>query len=271
MDERRLRRSQTLVKFQQGQENSRRKLGLEPEDWRYLQSRIERSRMASAVGERLGGYNNKTVSPDRSPMTADSVADKHRLKMERRKQVQDQRLAQMKDRKGLIIVNTGDGKGKSSAAFGVVFRTLGHGLKVGVVQFIKGAWQPGEAKLLKSMNSELVEFYALGEGFTWETQDRDRDIVSVQKAWQTGLRLLTSGDCHVVLLDEINIAVKLGYLAIETVLAGLQQKTADTHAILTGRGAKPELIEMADLVTEMTSVKHPFREQGIKAQLGIEY
>lgn len=206
-------------------------------------------------------------------MTAapDSLADRHRRKMERRKQVQDDRLAQMADRKGLIIVNTGDGKGKSSAGFGVVFRALGHGLKVGIVQFIKGAWEPGEAKLLRSMSPELVEFHALGEGFTWQTQDRDRDIANVQNAWQTGLQMLTSDRFHVVLLDEINIALKLNYLDTDTVLAGLRQKPADVHAILTGRGAPPALIEAADLVTEMRLVKHPFREQGIKAQLGIEY
>jgi cob(I)alamin adenosyltransferase len=191
--------------------------------------------------------------------------------MERRKQVQDDRLAEMADRKGLIIVNTGDGKGKSSAGFGVIFRALGHGLKVGVVQFIKGAWEPGEARLLRSMSPELVEFHALGEGFTWQTQDRDRDIANVQNAWQTGLQMLTSNRFQVVLLDEINIALKLDYLATDTVLAGLQQKPADVHAILTGRGAPPALIEVADLVTEMRLVKHPFREQGIKAQLGIEY
>ena len=198
-------------------------------------------------------------------------AEQHRLKMQRRKTVQDDRLANMRDSKGLIIVNTGDGKGKSSAGFGVVFRALGHGLKVGVVQFIKGAWEPGEAKLLKSMDSDLVEFHALGEGFTWETQDRDRDIANVANAWETSQRLFNSGDFQVVLLDEINIAIKLGYLDLETVLTALRQKPEDVHVILTGRGAKPELIEMADLVTEMKLVKHPFREQGIKAQLGIEY
>ena len=201
----------------------------------------------------------------------DRQNDQHRQKMERRKQVQDERLSQMTDKKGLVIINTGDGKGKSSAAFGVVFRALGHGLKVGVVQFIKGAWEPGEAKLLKSMDSELVEFHALGEGFTWETQDRERDITNVKRAWDKSLEMIVSNDFHVVLLDEINIALKLGYLSVDTVLAGLKQKSDNVHVILTGRGAKPELIEQADLVTEMKLVKHPFREQGIKAQLGIEY
>ena len=204
-------------------------------------------------------------------MTSDITANNHRQKMERRKQVQEERLAQMTDEKGLIIVNTGDGKGKSSAAFGVVFRALGHGLKVGVVQFIKGAWEPGEAKLLKSMDSDLVEFHAMGEGFTWETQDRDRDIANVKHAWDKSLEMISSGDFQVVLLDEINIAIKLGYLSVDTVMAGLEKKPDDVHVILTGRGAKAELIERADLVTEMKLVKHPFREQGIKAQMGIEY
>ena len=193
--------------------------------------------------------------------------------MQRRKAVQDDRLANMIERKGLILVNTGDGKGKSSAGFGVIFRALGHGLKVGVVQFIKGAWEPGEAKLLKSLarDSDLIEFHALGEGFTWETQDRDRDIAKVMEAWETSQRLLNSGEFAVVLLDEINIAIKLGYLDLGLVLEGLKHKPEDVHVILTGRGAKPDLIEIADLVTEMTLIKHPFREQGIKAQLGIEY
>ena len=204
-------------------------------------------------------------------MSADITSDNHRQKMARRKQVQEERLSQMTDKKGLVIVNTGDGKGKSSAAFGVVFRALGHGLKVGVVQFIKGAWEPGEAKLLQSMDSDLVEFHAMGEGFTWETQDRDRDIALVKRAWDKSLEMIVSGDFHVVLLDEINIAIKLNYLSLDTVLAGLKQKPEDVHVILTGRGAKPELIERADLVTEMKPIKHPFREQGIKAQLGIEY
>ncbi len=198
-------------------------------------------------------------------------SQRHQQKMQRRKQVQDQRLATMQDRKGLIIVHTGKGKGKSSAAFGMVFRALGHGLPVGVVQFIKGAWEPGEAKLLRAMPSHQVQFFAMGEGFTWETQDRDRDIAHAEAAWQQGLELITNSHTHLILLDEINVALKLGYLSVETILAGLQQKPEDRHVILTGRGAPAELIEAADLVTEMTLVKHPFREQGIKAQIGIEY
>ena len=201
----------------------------------------------------------------------------HRLKMQRRQQVQQERLAAMQDHKGLILVNTGHGKGKSSAGFGVIFRALGHGMKVGVVQFIKGAWDPGEAQLLRQLQStspewaNLIEFHAMGEGFTWETQDRQRDIDHAEAAWTQSLTLINSGSFQVVLLDEINVALKLGYLTVETVLQGLESKPPMTHVILTGRGAPPELVERADLVTEMTLVKHPFREQGIKAQQGIEY
>ncbi|NJL97488.1 MAG: cob(I)yrinic acid a,c-diamide adenosyltransferase [Synechococcaceae cyanobacterium SM2_3_2] len=209
-----------------------------------------------------------------SPIDPDQ---QHRLKMQRRQQVQQERLAAMQDHKGLILVNTGHGKGKSSAGFGVIFRALGHGMKVGIVQFIKGAWDPGEAKLLRQMQStsaewaDLIEFHAMGEGFTWETQDRQRDIDHAEAAWTQSLILINSGSFQVVLLDEINVALKLGYLAAENILLGLESKPPMTHVILTGRGAPPELLERADLVTEMTLVKHPFREQGIKAQQGIEY
>ncbi|MEO1131758.1 MAG: cob(I)yrinic acid a,c-diamide adenosyltransferase [Cyanobacteria bacterium J06639_1] len=197
--------------------------------------------------------------------------DRHREKMQRRKQVQDERLANMSDRKGLIVVNTGHGKGKSTAGFGIVFRALGHGMPVAVVQFIKGAWEPGEAKLLQSMSSDLVEFYAMGEGFTWETQDWERDRAKATEAWHKGLDLITADRARVVLLDEINVALKHGYLEVDAVLEGLNRKPADVHVVLTGRGAPPALIDAADLVTEMQLVKHPFREQGVKAQIGMEY
>ncbi len=203
--------------------------------------------------------------------TPNTVNASHKQKMQRRQQVQHDRLAGMRDHKGLIIVNTGQGKGKSTAGFGIIFRSLGHGLKVGVVQFIKGGWDPGEAKLLRSLSSDLVEFHAMGEGFTWETQDRERDITLVTAAWHQCLKMMRSQQFHVILCDEINVAMKLQYLAVETVLDGLAEKPEDQHIILTGRGAPTELLEVADLVTEMMLVKHPFREQGIKAQLGIEY
>jgi cob(I)alamin adenosyltransferase len=200
--------------------------------------------------------------------------EQYRRKMQRRKEVQEQRLAERSQEKGLIIVHTGNGKGKTTAALGMVLRSLGHGYRVAIVQFIKGAWEPAEKKILAPWTegeSPQLEFHALGEGFTWETQDRQRDIQKTQDAWETALRFIQSSDFRLVLLDEVNVAIKLGYLPVETVLEGLTQKPEDSHVILTGRGAPPALVEQADLVTEMTLVKHPFREQGVKAQAGIEF
>lgn len=196
--------------------------------------------------------------------------EQYRKKMQRRKEVQDQRVAQALPEKGLIIVNTGNGKGKTTAALGMVLRSLGHGYKVAIIQFIKGSWEPAEKQAF-SFWSDQIEFHAMGEGFTWETQDRDRDIENAIAAWQKGLEYIRDPDFKLVLLDEINIAMKLGYLRVEDVLAGLEHKPADSHVILTGRGAPTALIQRADLVTEMTLVKHPFRDQGVKAQPGIEY
>ncbi|PMB40587.1 cob(I)yrinic acid a,c-diamide adenosyltransferase [Fischerella thermalis CCMEE 5205] len=196
--------------------------------------------------------------------------EQYRQKMRRRKQVQDQRIAQAIPEKGLIIVHTGNGKGKTTAALGMILRSLGHGYKVAIIQFIKGAWEPSEKKVF-SLWPDQLEFHAMGEGFTWETQDRDRDLEKAQAAWQKGLEYIRNPDFKLVLLDEINIAIKLGYLRVEEILLGLEQKPADNHVILTGRGAPPALIERADLVTEMTLVKHPFRDQGVKAQPGIEF
>ena len=200
----------------------------------------------------------------------DLSPEQYKHKMQRRKEVQEQRLAQKTQEKGLIIVHTGDGKGKTTAALGMVLRSLGHGFKVAIIQFIKGAWQPGE-KAIFTHWSEQLKFEALGEGFTWETQDRNRDIQTTKEAWQKALKYLSNPDYQLVLLDEINIVLKLGYLDLETVLAGIEQKPEKSHLILTGRGAPPELINKADLVTEMKLIKHPFREQGVKAQPGIEY
>lgn len=198
------------------------------------------------------------------------TAEQHRQKMQRRQEVQAQRLAERQLEKGLIIVNTGDGKGKTTAALGMVLRSLGHGYKVAIVQFIKGAWNPGEKAVFERWGDQIT-FLALGEGFTWETQDRDRDIANAETAWTTALTFIQNPEIKLVLLDEINVAIKLGYLAIDQVIAGLAQKPVDSHVILTGRGAPPELIDQADLVTEMKLVKHPFREQGVKAQPGIEF
>jgi len=196
--------------------------------------------------------------------------NEYKLKMQRRKEVQEQRLAQMKDDKGLIVVHTGNGKGKTTAALGMVIRSLGHGYKVAIVQFIKGAWLPAEKEVLEKWSNQL-EFYAMGEGFTWETQDRERDILMANKAWEKAKNFIINPEYKLVLLDEINIALKLGYLNLEEVLNTLAEKPEDNHVILTGRGAKSELVEMADLVTEMKLIKHPFKEQGIKAQAGIEF
>jgi cob(I)alamin adenosyltransferase len=196
--------------------------------------------------------------------------EQYRKKMQRRKEVQEERVAKAAQEKGLIIVNTGNGKGKTTAALGMVMRSLGHGYKVAIVQFIKGAWEPAEKAVLSHWESQLV-FHAMGEGFTWETQDRDRDIQKANEAWLKALECIRNPDFKLVLLDEVNVALKLGYLKLEQVLAGLEQKPADSHVILTGRGAPTALIERADLVTEMTLIKHPFREQGVKAQPGIEY
>ena len=195
--------------------------------------------------------------------------EQYKAKMARRKEVQDKRLADRTSEKGLIIVNTGNGKGKTTAALGMVMRSLGHGFNVAIIQFIKGAWEPAEKAILAQWDQ--LSFHAMGEGFTWETQDRDRDIQMAQTAWEKALTYLQNPDYRLVLLDEVNIALKLGYLTPEQILAGLEQKPADTHVILTGRGAPPALIERADLVTEMKLVKHPFREQGVKAQAGIEF
>ncbi|MDJ0647335.1 MAG: cob(I)yrinic acid a,c-diamide adenosyltransferase [Xenococcaceae cyanobacterium MO_188.B19] len=194
----------------------------------------------------------------------------YKQKMQRRKEIQEQRLADKISEKGLIIVNTGNGKGKTTAALGMVLRSLGHGYKVAIIQFIKGAWEPAEKAVLEKWQEQL-KFHAMGEGFTWETQDRERDIEKAVAAWHKALEYIIDPEYRLVLLDEVNIALKLGYLDVKTVIAGLEQKPADSHVILTGRGAPQELIDKADLVTEMTLIKHPFKEQGIKAQAGIEF
>ena len=196
--------------------------------------------------------------------------EQHKQKMQRRKEVQEQRLADKKAEKGLIIINTGNGKGKTTAALGMVMRSLGHGYKVAIVQFIKGAWEPAEKAVLGKWEGQL-EFHAMGEGFTWDTQDRERDIEKANAAWSKSMEYILNPEYRTVLLDEINIALKLGYLDVDNVIEGLARKPEDSHVILTGRGAPDKLIAIADLVTEMSLIKHPFREQGIKAQPGIEF
>jgi len=207
-----------------------------------------------------------TAESTRSGLTA----EQYKRKMERRKEVQQQRLAARTVEKGLIIVHTGNGKGKTTAALGMVLRSLGHGYRVAIIQFIKGAWEPAEKAVFEKWPDQL-DFHALGEGFTWETQDRDRDIAKAHAAWETALTYLRNPAYRTILLDEVNIALKHGFLPLDQVLVGLAEKAPDTHVILTGRGAPPALIDQADLVTEMSLVKHPFREQGVKAQPGIEF
>lgn len=214
---------------------------------------------------------------EESENTSGLTSEQYRQKMQRRKQVQEQRLAQASSEKGLIIVNTGNGKGKTTAALGMVLRSLGHGYRVAIVQFIKGAWEPAEKAVFApwtvAANGETpqLEFHAMGEGFTWETQDRERDISKAEVAWEKALEFIRNPEFRLVLLDEVNVALKLGYLNVEQVLAGLAEKPAMSHVILTGRGAPKPLLEQADLVTEMTLVKHPLREQNVKAQPGIEF
>jgi cob(I)alamin adenosyltransferase len=196
---------------------------------------------------------------------------RHAEKMRKHKAAKEKMLAAKSDRKGLIIVHTGAGKGKTSAALGMVFRHIAHGFPVGVVQFTKAPdWVTGEALLLKRF-PELCTLDIMGEGFTWDTQDRGRDIAAARKAWERAKELIRDGRNRLVLLDELNIVLRYDYLPVEEIVEFLKaEKPADTHVVITGRNAKPELIEIADLVTEMTLVKHPFRA-GIKAQIGVEY
>jgi len=193
----------------------------------------------------------------------------HREKMERRQAARRKVLATKTEERGLLIVHTGAGKGKSTAAFGMVLRCIGHGMRVGVVQFVKGAWGTGERDVLAKF-PELVTCRAMGEGFTWDTQDRARDIAAARAAWETGQAMIADTSYRMVLLDELNIVLRYGYLPIEEVVAVLKAKPRDLHIVVTGRNAPAELIETADLVTEMTLVKHPFRA-GVKAQKGIEF
>ena len=195
--------------------------------------------------------------------------DRHREKMAKKKAVQDGKLAAATQEKGLLVVHTGAGKGKTTAALGLVFRALGHGMRVGVVQFVKGAIATGEAALAARLAPQL-EWHTLGEGFTWETQDRGRDAAAARRAWDTATRLLRDLSFGLVVLDELNIALRYDLLPLSEVLGELRGRRDMLHVVVTGRNAKPELIEMADLVTDMTPVKHPFRS-GVKPQKGIEF
>ena len=200
-----------------------------------------------------------------------SDSERHNTKMARKKQARDKIMATKTEEKGLIIVHTGKGKGKSSAAFGMIFRCIAHDMQCGVVQFIKGGMSTGERDMILAKFSDICAFHTMGEGFTWETQDRDRDIEMAQAAWGKAKELIRDPANKMVLLDEINIALRYDYIDINEVVEFLVEEKPDmTHVVLTGRNAKDELIEIADLVTEMELVKHPFRS-GIKAQIGVEF
>ena len=196
---------------------------------------------------------------------------RHNAKMVKKKAARDRIMAAKTDEKGLVIVHTGKGKGKSTAAFGMVLRCIAHGLPSAVVQFIKGGLDTGERNLINGHFSNICQFYTMGEGFTWETQDKERDIKAAQAAWGKAKELIASSDLHMVLLDEINIAMRYGYVEEAEVIEFLdKEKPPMTHVVLTGRNASDALVEFADLATEMTLLKHPFRS-GIKAQIGVEF
>jgi cob(I)alamin adenosyltransferase len=208
---------------------------------------------------------------DTPESAADAEQARHALKMAKKKAARDRMMAGKEGEKGLIIVHTGAGKGKSSSGFGMVLRCIAHDMPCAVVQFIKGAWDTGERRLIEGNFANLCQFHAMGEGFTWETQDKARDIAAARKGWEKAKELIRNPEIRFVLLDEINIALRYDYLDLDEVLAFLRnEKPPLTHVCLTGRNAAEALIDAADLVTEMTLVKHPFRS-GIKGQPGVEF
>lgn len=202
-------------------------------------------------------------------MSEEELNERHADKMKKKKAARDKIIATKTIEKGLVMVHTGKGKGKSTAAFGVVFRAIGNDMRVGVVQFVKGKWGTGERKVLEAFPDQ-VEMTAMGDGFTWETQDRARDIEAAQKAWERAKEMIMDPKIDLVLCDELNIVLRYDYLDVNDVVEFLKTKPEMKHVIITGRNAKPELIDFADLVTEMEMVKHPFRS-GVKAQVGIEF
>ncbi|WP_373378383.1 cob(I)yrinic acid a,c-diamide adenosyltransferase [Cupriavidus nantongensis] len=205
-------------------------------------------------------HNPAEQNPDRD--------SRHKARMVRKKEVIDAKIAAAQDERGVIVITTGNGKGKSSSGFGMVVRALGHGMRTGVVQFIKGAQPTGEEMFLRRFPDECA-FHVMGEGYTWETQDRARDVAKAEAAWEVARAMLRDPGIGLVLLDELNIALKLHYLEVEQVIADLRARPPMQHVVITGRGAPPALVEAADTVTDMTPVKHAF-QQGIKAQRGVE-
>ncbi len=204
-------------------------------------------------------------------LSPESDESTYKKRMQQRKEVQAERLQIRKTKKGLLIVFTGNGKGKTTAALGMALRTIGHGYKVAIIQFIKGGWTTGEEKALKNLSSK-ISWHSLGEGFTWETQDRIRDEKLVQGAWELAKEYIRNESYKLIILDEVNIATKLGYLASEEIITFLKSlNNRKNHIVLTGRGASDSIINYADLVTEMKLIRHPFKEQGIKAQKCVEF
>ena len=202
-------------------------------------------------------------------MSEEELNARHAEKMKKKKAARDKIIATKTIEKGLVMVHTGKGKGKSTAAFGMVFRAIGNGMRVGVVQFVKGKWGTGERKVLEAFPDQ-VEMATMGEGFTWETQDRSRDIAAATGAWEKAKAMIMDEKLDMVLLDELNIVLRYDYLDINEIIEFLKSKPEMKHVIITGRNAKEELIEFADLVTEMEMIKHPFRS-GVKAQVGVEF
>ena len=204
-------------------------------------------------------------------LSPESDESTYKKRMQQRKEVQAERLQIRKTKKGLLIVFTGNGKGKTTAALGMALRTIGHGYKVAIIQFIKGGWTTGEEKALKNLSSK-ISWHSLGEGFTWETQDRIRDEKLVQEAWELAKEYIRNESYKLIILDEVNIATKLGYLASEEIITFLKSlNNRKNHIVLTGRGASDLIINYADLVTEMKLIRHPFKEQGITAQKCVEF
>lgn len=202
-------------------------------------------------------------------MSEEELNARHAEKMKKKKAARDKIIATKTIEKGLVIVHTGKGKGKSTAAFGMIFRAIGNGMRVGVVQFVKGKWGTGERKVLEAFPDQ-VEMATMGEGFTWETQDRQRDIDAARAAWEKAKTMIMDDSIDMILCDELNIVLRYDYLPVEEILEVLRNKPEMKHVIITGRNAKEEIVEFADLVTEMEVVKHPFRS-GVKAQVGVEY
>jgi len=205
----------------------------------------------------------------KKPATADELARANE-KSKNRKVARDKMLADKTVEKGLLIVHTGKGKGKSTAAFGLVARAIGNGMKIGVVQYVKGKWETGERVVLDHF-SDQVTVRTMGEGFTWETQDKARDIAAAEHAWEVSKEMIADPAYDLVVLDELNIVLRYDYLNLDEVLETFRNMREMLHVVVTGRNAKPELLEIADLVTEMTQIKHPFREQNVRAQKGIEF